>query len=43
MFSSKKRNDTINTGTINTIIGDNAKIGPRAMVNKNVEGGEEEW
>ncbi len=25
------------------IIGDNAKIGPRAMVNKNVEGGEEEW
>ena len=26
MFSSKKRNDTINTGTINTIIGDNANI-----------------
>ena len=24
-------------------IGDNAKIGPKAMVKKNVEGGEEEW
>ena len=24
-------------------IGDNAKIGPKAMVNKNVEGGEEQW
>ena len=26
MFSSKKRNDTINTGTINTIIGESANI-----------------
>ena len=24
-------------------IGDNAKVGPKAMVKKNVEGGEEEW
>lgn len=24
-------------------IGDNAKVGPKAMVNKNVGGGEEEW
>ena len=25
------------------VIGDNAKIGPKAMVSKNVEGGGEEW
>lgn len=31
---------TIGSGII---IGDNAKIGPNAMVNKNVEGGEEQW
>ena len=31
---------TIGTGIT---IGDNAKIGPKAMVNKNVEGGEEQW
>ena len=24
-------------------IGDNAKIGPNAMVSKNVKGGEEQW
>ena len=31
---------TIGSGIV---IGDNAKIGPNAMITKNVEGGEEKW
>ena len=31
---------TVGSGVV---IGDNAKIGPNAMVSKNVEGGEEQW